>query len=153
MKTPTKPASRDGAAPSGPVAKRSLFARYGMLVCCIAMTLPIAGYLLSGGTFGGLLDDLALVRPDLILLDLMMPEMNGFEFLVELRGRPELADIPVIVVTAADLTHEDRRRLNGGVEQILRKAGADSEYLFSQLRRLIKSHLGRKQQASALADG
>ena len=99
------------------------------------------------------LDDLALVRPDLILLDLMMPEMNGFEFLVELRGWPGLADIPVIVVTAADLTHEDRRRLNGGVEQILRKAGADSEYLFSQLRRLIKSHLGRKQQASALADG
>ena len=63
MKTSTKPASRDGAAPGGPVAKRSLFARYGMLVCCVAMTLPIAGYLLSGGSFGGLLDDLALVVP------------------------------------------------------------------------------------------
>ncbi len=49
--------------PDRPVAKRSLFARYGMLVCCVAMTLPIAGYLLSGGTFGGLLDDLALVVP------------------------------------------------------------------------------------------
>ena len=63
MKTSTKPASRDGAAPGGPVAKRSLFARYGILVCCVAMTLPIAGYLLSGGSFGGLLDDLALVVP------------------------------------------------------------------------------------------
>ena len=49
--------------PDRPVAKRSLFARYGMLVCCVAMTLPIAGYLLSGGTFGGLLDNLALVVP------------------------------------------------------------------------------------------
>ena len=99
------------------------------------------------------LDDLALARPDLILLDLMMPEMDGFEFLVELRERPELADIPVIVVTAADLTQEDRRRLEGGVEQIVRKAGADQEYMFSQLRQLIESHLGRKQQASALTDG
>ena len=43
--------------------KRGLFVRYGMLVCCIAMTLPIAVYLLSGGTFGGLLDNLALVVP------------------------------------------------------------------------------------------
>lgn len=63
MKTPTERASRDGAVPGGPIAKRSLFMRYGMLVCCVAMTLPIAGYLLSGGTFGGLLDDLALVVP------------------------------------------------------------------------------------------
>ena len=63
MKTLAKPASGDGAVSSGPIAKRSLFARYGMLVCCVAMTLPIVGYLLGGGTFGGLLDDLALVVP------------------------------------------------------------------------------------------
>ena len=63
MKTPAKPTPGDRAVSGGPVAKRSLFMRYGMLVCCIAMTLPIAGYLLSGGTFGGLLDDLALVVP------------------------------------------------------------------------------------------
>lgn len=63
MSIPTKPISKDGAVPGGPIAKRSLFMRYGMLICCIAMMLPIAGYLLSGGTFGGLLDDLALVVP------------------------------------------------------------------------------------------
>ena len=63
MKTPTKLAPKDGVVSGGPGAKRGLFMRYGMLVCCIAMTLPIAGYLLSGGTFGGLLDDLALVVP------------------------------------------------------------------------------------------
>ena len=63
LSAPTKLASKDGAAPGGPVTKRSLFMRYGMLFCCIAMMLPIAGYLLSGGTFGGLLDNLALVVP------------------------------------------------------------------------------------------
>ncbi len=45
--------------------------------------------------------------PSLILLDLMMPEMDGFEFLRELRQRPALADVPVIVVTAKELTAED----------------------------------------------
>ena len=99
------------------------------------------------------LDDLALVRPDLILLDLMMPEMDGFEFLAELGERPEFADVPVIVVTAADLTQEDHRRLSGGVEQILRKVGSDQEHLFSQLRHLIRNHLRRKQRGSALTDG
>ena len=63
MSTPSKFVSKDGAVSSGPTAKRSLFMRYGMLVCCVAMMLPIAGYLLSGGTFGGLLDNLALVVP------------------------------------------------------------------------------------------
>ena len=63
MSTAPKPASKDGAVSGGPTAKRSLFVRYGMLVCCIAMMLPIAGYLLSGGTFGGLLDNLALAVP------------------------------------------------------------------------------------------
>lgn len=48
-----------GQSPAVP----SLFMRYGMLDCCIATTLPIAGYLLSGVTFGGLLDNLALAVP------------------------------------------------------------------------------------------
>ena len=49
--------------PSPSVLSRSLFMRYGMPVCCVVMTLPIAGYLLSGGTIGGPLNDLALVVP------------------------------------------------------------------------------------------
>jgi signal transduction histidine kinase/DNA-binding response OmpR family regulator len=59
--------------------------------------------------------------PDAIVLDLMMPEMDGFEVLEELRRRPEWRSIPVILVTAKDLTEEDHRRLNGGVERILQK--------------------------------
>jgi CheY-like chemotaxis protein/anti-sigma regulatory factor (Ser/Thr protein kinase) len=68
---------------------------------------------------------LAETRPDVIVLDLMMPEMDGFEFLDEMRQRTEWRDIPVLVVTAKDLTAEDRGRLNGGVERILQKSGRD----------------------------
>jgi CheY-like chemotaxis protein len=67
------------------------------------------------------LEHLAEVLPDVIVLDLMMPEMDGFEFLEELRKRAEWRHIPVVVVTAKDLTEEDHRRLNGEVERILQK--------------------------------
>jgi CheY-like chemotaxis protein len=64
-------------------------------------------------------------RPDAIILDLIMPEMDGFEFLEEKRRRPEWHDIPVVVVTSKDLTAEDRVRLNGGVERIIQKTDRD----------------------------
>jgi CheY-like chemotaxis protein/anti-sigma regulatory factor (Ser/Thr protein kinase) len=67
------------------------------------------------------LEHLAEALPDVIVLDLMMPEMDGFEFLEELRKRAEWRHIPVVVVTAKDLTEEDHRRLNGEVERILQK--------------------------------
>ena len=62
--------------------------------------------------------------PGLILLDLMMPHMNGFELLTELRARPEWRGIPVVVVTAKDLTPEERQRLNGHVEKHPRQGRA-----------------------------
>jgi len=55
----------------------------------------------------------------------MMPEMDGFEFLEEMRRNPEWREIPVVVVTARELTDEDRRRLNGGVERIIQKTDRD----------------------------
>jgi CheY-like chemotaxis protein/anti-sigma regulatory factor (Ser/Thr protein kinase) len=64
-------------------------------------------------------------RPSAILLDLMMPEMDGFEFLDEVRRHEEWHDIPIIVITARDVTAEDRARLNGRVESVIRKAGRD----------------------------
>jgi hypothetical protein len=67
------------------------------------------------------LERLAGALPDVIVLDLMMPEMDGFEFLDELRHRAEWRHIPVVVVTAKDLTVEDHRRLNGEVERVLQK--------------------------------
>jgi len=68
------------------------------------------------------LDALKEGLPDIVLLDLMMPEMDGFELVAALQANPAWRDIPVVVVTALDLSAEDRRRLNGGVKQILSKS-------------------------------
>ncbi len=76
-------------------------------------------------------------RPNLILLDLLMPEMDGFELLGKLREVPELAAIPVIIVTAADLSAEDRRRLQGGVEHVLQKAAYGQDELLAEIRGII----------------
>ncbi len=76
-------------------------------------------------------------RPSLILLDLMMPEMDGFEFAAEVRRRPEWRSIPIVVLTAHDLTADERRRLNGNVEKVLQKAGGSHEALLHQLRDLL----------------
>ena len=64
----------------------------------------------------------------------MMPEMDGFEFLAEFRKNPKFASTPVIVVTAADLSLADRRRLDGGVEHILQKAASSQEDFLRQIR-------------------
>jgi CheY-like chemotaxis protein len=83
------------------------------------------------------LDRLKSEHPHLILLDLMMPEMDGFEFLAAFRKNPKFAATPVIVVTAADLSLADRHRLNGGVEHILQKAASSREDFLRQIRGLI----------------
>ncbi len=72
--------------------------------------------------------------PDLVLLDLMMPEMNGFEFLEALRARESWRAVPVVVITAKELTDEDRRRLNGGVERVVAKGGRGLEALAAAVR-------------------
>jgi hypothetical protein len=79
-------------------------------------------------------------RPDAILLDLMMPEMNGFEFIAELRTNEAYRAIPIVVVTAKDLTEEDRRHLNGNVEQVFRKGAFGREELLRELRELLAAH-------------
>jgi CheY-like chemotaxis protein len=83
------------------------------------------------------MESLAATRPDVIILDLMMPKMDGFELLDNVRARPDWQDIPVVVVTAKDLTEEDRERLNGGVERIIQKSDRD-EMLRQLSRELAK---------------
>jgi CheY-like chemotaxis protein len=78
--------------------------------------------------------------PSLILLDLMMPEMDGFEFLRELRKQPAFVDVPVIVVTAKELTAEDVRILNGQTEKIITK---DQTYL-TELAAAVRGRLARQ---------
>jgi signal transduction histidine kinase/CheY-like chemotaxis protein len=76
-------------------------------------------------------------HPDLVLLDLMMPVMDGFEFIEALRSRPDAADIPVIVVTAADLSDAEAARLSGKVDEIVRKSGRDLEEIADELRQRV----------------
>ena len=72
-------------------------------------------------------------KPDLILLDLMMPQVDGFTVLDTIKGDQELRDIPVIVITAKDLTSEDRRRLSGRVESLLQKGEFMEDELFESI--------------------
>jgi adenylate cyclase len=97
------------------------------------------------------LDCLSGTSPNLILLDLIMPEMDGFEFLAELRNNQQHQEIPVPVVTGADLTEEDRRRLNGGVERILSKSAYSLEELFEEVRALVAQYVQRTPGHSEIA--
>ena len=76
-------------------------------------------------------------RPELILLDLMMPEMDGFELLGALRAREAWRTIPVVVVTAKELTEEDRGRLRGVVEGIVEKGARTGEALAREVCELV----------------
>jgi CheY-like chemotaxis protein len=85
------------------------------------------------------LEHVARSRPSAILLDLMMPEMDGFEFVANLRGREDWRDIPVVVLTAKDITHQDRLRLDGYVTQVIQKRELGSDALLAEVRDLIKA--------------
>jgi adenylate cyclase len=87
------------------------------------------------------LEAAAARRPDLILLDLLMPEMDGFEFLEELRKEPANRSIPIVVITAKAIAAEDRRRLNGSVERILLKKDSSREALLHQVRDLASTYV------------
>ena len=80
------------------------------------------------------LESLAEQAPSLILLDLMMPVMDGFEFVMEMHKLESSPDIPIVVVTAKDITEEDRCRLNGSVVGLIEKGGLNRESLLAQLR-------------------
>jgi signal transduction histidine kinase/DNA-binding response OmpR family regulator len=91
------------------------------------------------------LEAVASELPGLILLDLMMPEMDGFQFLDEFRRSPAGRSVPVVVLTAKDLTAEDRARLNHSVERVLQK-GSTAE---NEIRDLIAARIGRAKPATA----
>jgi signal transduction histidine kinase/CheY-like chemotaxis protein len=93
------------------------------------------------------IESLTAARPDIIILDLMMPKMDGFEFLDELRGRPDWQGIPVVIITAKDLTDEDRNRLNGGVERIIQKS--DRDEMLRQLSRELAKCVKRQTMRGA----
>lgn len=80
------------------------------------------------------LESMEVERPNVIFLDLVMPVMDGFSFAERVRAHPEWRNIPIVVVTASDLTSAERRRLHGYVETILHKDGFSSDELMNQVR-------------------
>ena len=101
----------------------------------LGRTLEKAGWTVNEAINGReALDSMASDAPTLILLDLMMPVMDGFEFLAAMREHAEWDDIPVVVITAKTLTPEDRARLNGRVEEVVRKSAYTREQLLEHVR-------------------
>ena len=85
------------------------------------------------------LDRLHQGKPDLILLDLMMPEMDGFQVVATLQKDPGWRDIPVIVITALDLDANAHERLNSGVQSVLLKETFRPADLVERVRRLVQT--------------
>jgi CheY-like chemotaxis protein len=82
--------------------------------------------------------------PGLILLDLLMPEMDGFAFLAELQRREEGRSVPVVVLTAKDLTAADHQRLGGPIKKILQKGSLGHEQLLAEVSALMAGYDRRK---------
>jgi len=101
------------------------------------------------------LEKAAVRQPDLVLLDLMMPVMDGFDFVMHFRNMADCRTTPIIVVTAKDLTDEDHQRLIGGVERIIEKGALTGKNLLNHVRTLVaryKSPLQEDKTADANSD-
>ena len=85
--------------------------------------------------------------PALVLLDLQMPEMDGFEFLEELRTDPEWTRVPpVVVLTSKDLTQDERDFLTGQVERVVQKGTYSREALLREVRKITAAHVGPESE-------
>jgi DNA-binding response OmpR family regulator len=93
------------------------------------------------------LDAMRANKPDLIVLDLMMPRMDGFEFVSELRKHQDWRPIPIIVITAKTLTKEDRLLLQGHVQKVLQKGDFSLDALLAELRDIVKECVSRAHTA------
>jgi threonine synthase len=82
--------------------------------------------------------------PDLIVLDLTMPERDGFSVLEELKRDPRTSHIPVIVVSAKDITTEERRRLNGHIEAVYQKGALSPRAFVEQVVQVLADKPARE---------
>jgi PAS domain S-box-containing protein len=87
------------------------------------------------------LDRLTTIQPELILLDLMMPGLDGFDFIAELQNHEEWRSLPVIVLTAKEITPDEQQQLHGCVERVLQKGAYSREELLQDIRHLVAANL------------
>ena len=126
-------ARRDGTAPCVLVVDDNVKA-----VERVATTLQAEGYRVLRAYSGD--EAIAAARrelPDLLILDLMMPEVSGFEVASALRDSEQTARIPILVLTTRELSAEERARLNSQVSEILAKADFNRSALLAELRRAL----------------
>ncbi|TMC39958.1 MAG: response regulator, partial [Chloroflexi bacterium] len=109
----------------------------------LAKTLEPEGFTVVPASGGREAIELAKsIKPDFVLLDLMMPEVTGFDVVEALRADEATRDVPIMVVTAANLTEADRRLLNGRVSQILSRGAVANSDIVGLLRRVVAHRNG-----------
>jgi len=96
----------------------------------------------------------AEVCPNLLLLDLMMPEISGFDVVEALKQNPQTASIPIIILTAKDITDEDRHRLNSDIVKIMRKKSLEQAHFLDEINRVNRNRFanGSKQTPALQTD-
>jgi CheY-like chemotaxis protein len=93
------------------------------------------------------LESITHCQPSLILLDLRMPVMNGFEMIAELHKHEDWRKIPVVVVSAKELTTEDRQRLQGHVQKVLQKGDFNRDELMREVQQTVRLFLASDNAA------
>jgi PAS domain S-box-containing protein len=107
--------------------------------------LEAAGFITIPAYGGQQAIDVAVsASPDLIILDLMMPEVNGFEVIAQLRKNTHTRDIPVIILTAKILDQQDKQRLTESVHQIIDKSGFETDHFLSQVQAKLPPQTSNK---------
>ena len=87
--------------------------------------------------------------PGLILTDLMMPDMDGFELVYKLQQNEKWREIPIVVLTAKEITAEDRQKLNGSVAKIFEKGSYQRSVLFQEVTNLLDLAISRQKNVNA----
>jgi CheY-like chemotaxis protein len=115
----------------------------------ITQLLEEESYQIRGVHSGGeALRSLEEELPDVILLDLLMPGMDGFEVIQRIKEKPEWKNIPIVVITAKDLTQADIEFLRQRVDKIIRKSGLDREKLVGEVHQLLREHGGLRKEGA-----
>jgi len=106
----------------------------------IVELLRVYGYAVSTATDGAQARaSVAQFLPELVILDLVLPKMSGFELLAEWRSNPRTADLSVFVLTSKDLTKEEEKYIHAHAESLFRKQNSWREPLIKQLERVVTS--------------
>jgi signal transduction histidine kinase/CheY-like chemotaxis protein len=129
--------SRGGAAPARPILV--VEDDVSMLEVIVEL-LKANGYAVSTAMDGEQARvSVAQFLPELVILDLVLPKMSGFELLAEWRSNPRTADLPVFVLTSKDLTKEEEKYIHAHAESLFRKQNSWREPLIKQLERVVTS--------------